>query len=421
MKTILFVICSLLILNEIVVPQTVSEKVFYACKILPDDYPGINSCNEASDSAGYVGKHIPGESFTWVDDTTGYEITQWTKIGSNNHPYFTTESFIEDETAIIFSNRSGKKQLYKLNLSDGEMIQLTDAENLKSIDHLPKYKTIWYFDGKILRELNTASLVSKDVYDFNKFPYEVGVGSFSVTCDAKWLVFGVNKKIQTPENLGFGPYAIYKLNLENKSITQITMDLGFNIGHIQANPVYPELIMYCWQWEKFGRPFLVGHAPIRIWWVNLDGTDGGPLLQHYGTQRTHETWTADGKSIAYISKYRVGTNAGIHFLGLQSIDGKVNKTYREQVSPGHQNLFKDNKHWIVDQYNNEEPLLVMFKRGEDKIEETKILFRHNSSMIDQSSHPHPRFSTNGKYVLFSTDRTGAPQVYTVRVNLNSSK
>lgn len=372
-----------------------------------------------SDSSGYVGKIIQGESNTWTDDTTGYEITQWTTNSSSYHPYFTVDSFIDDETALIYSYRTGKKQLYKLDLKSGEMIQMTLAKKLKSIDHLPKYKTVWYFDDKILYELNTSSLISKEVYDFNDFAYHIG--SFSVTCDAKWFIFGVNKKEQSSDSLGYGPYAICKLNLEDKSMKQITMDYGFNIGHIQTNPVDPNLIMYCWQWEKFGRPLLVGHAPVRIWWVNIDGTDGGPLPQYYGTQRTHETWTADGKYIAYVSKYRIGPNTGKHFLGLQSIDGNMDKVYYEQVSPGHQNLFKDNKHWIVDTYGKEEPFMVLFTRGDDEIEKTEILFRHNSTMEGQNSHPHPRFSPNGKYVLFSTDRTGRAQVYTVKINLQNLK
>jgi oligogalacturonide lyase len=242
-----------------------------------------------------------------------------------------------------------------------------------------------------------------------------------VTCDAQWLVFSANKKRSTEGDCQYGPFAIFTLNLQHPSLTQITPDYGFNIGHVQANPVNPSLVLYCWQWEKFDRPRLVGHAPIRIWWVNIDGNAGGPVPQEYGTQRTHETWSADGKTIAYVSKYRWGPNLGRHFLGIQSIDGTVNTSYPAQVSPAHQNLYRDNRHWVVDLYNNEEPVLVMFTRGPDGLGSAEKLFRHGSSMAGQNSHPHPRFSTDGTYVLFSTDRSGAAQVYTVRVDLEAAR
>jgi oligogalacturonide lyase len=368
-----------------------------------------------NDTSGFVGKIIPGEFTTWKDDTTGYEITQWTSQGVNHHPYFTVESFIDNETAIIFSRRTGKEQLYKLNLVNGKMTQMTNADNLKNIDHLPAFKTIWYLDGRKLFSLNTGNLKSTEIYDFEKFPYSIE--SISVTCDARWFVFAAEKKDSLSGKYGYGPFAIYKLKLEDKEIKQITLEMGFRISHVQTNPVNPDLILYCWQWERFDRERLVGHAPIRSWWVNIDGTDGAPFRQEFGTQRTHEAWTPDGKNITFVSKYRWGALKGVHFIGIQSIDDSVHQLYQEQVSPAHQNLYKDNKHWIVDLYNNEKPLLVLFSRGKTKMKETSILFRHGSSMEGQDSHPHPRFSPNGKYVLFSTDKTGQAQVYTVRINL----
>jgi oligogalacturonide lyase len=378
-----------------------------------------NKADAGTDSLGFVGRKISAEKRTWIDDSTGYEITQWTRNSENHHPYFTIESFIDDSTALLFSKRTGKLQLYRLNLMNGEMTQITNADNLRNLDHLPQWKTVWYLDGTQLYSLNTTTLKSTYLHSFESFGHHVG--SFSVTCDAKWLVFSANKKLPVASDCGYGPFAIYKLNLESKSLVQITMDMGFNIGHVQTNPVDPNLVLYCWQWEKFDRPKLVGHAPIRIWWLNIDGTDGGPLAQEYGTQRTHETWTADGKNIAYVSKYRWGAKIGKHFLGIQSIDGKVNEKYYEQVSPSHQNIFKDDKHWVVDSYNSEGKYLVMFTRGNGKMDKTEILFRHDSSLEGQDSHPHPRFSPNGRYILFSTDKTGIPQVYTVRVDLDKRK
>lgn len=364
---------------------------------------------------GFVGKVIPAERETWIDERSAREITRWTSGGVNNHPYFTTESFINDSTALIISRRTGKEQLYRLDLTTGIMTQLTTAVDLRSMDHRPAFAMLWYLDGTRLVSLNTTTLATEEVFDFANEPFTIT--SMSVTCDARWCVFSVNKKTAGDGDCQYGPFAIYRLGLTDRSLTQITLDYGFNIGHVQANPVDPSLILYCWQWEKFDRPKLVGHAPLRIWWVNIDGTAGGPLPQEIGTQRTHETWTADGKNIVFVSKYRRGSDLGKHWLGMQSIDGSVNARYPAQVSPAHQNLFNDNKHWIVDLYDDQQPLLVMFTRDGDRLTHTEVLFRHGSSMSSQGSHPHPRFSTNGTYVLFSTDRTGTSQVYTVKVDL----
>ncbi len=39
---------------------------------------------------------------------------------------------------------------------------------------------------------------------------------------------------------------------------------------------------------------------------------------------------------------------------------------------------------------------------------------------DQASHPHPHFSPDGKMIMFSTDKSGTANVYTVKIDLNSN-
>ncbi|MCB0732757.1 MAG: PD40 domain-containing protein [Ignavibacteriae bacterium] len=371
------------------------------------------------DTSSYVGKKISSEFKTWQDKNSGYEITQWTSVGSNSHPYFTINSFIDKENVLIFSKRSGDKQLYKLNLISGEMIQLTNLKRLRNIEHLPDFKKVWLISDNKLYDLDTETFELNEIYNFANFPYMVG--SFTVTCNAKWFVFSSNRKEQSDGDCEYGPYEIYKLNLHDKSIIPIIHITGFNIGHLQANPKDPNLILYCWQWEALGRPKLVGDTPIRMWWINIDGTDGGPFKQAFGLHATHEAWTPDGKYVTYSGDFRFGPNRGKEILGMQSLDGEFNKMYEASVWHAHQTMFKDNKHWISDLYNHDDRKLVMFTRGENEMGKTEILFEHESSWEGQDSHPHPRFSPNGKYVIFSTDKTGEAQVYTVKVNLNKLK
>jgi len=424
MKLTNLIVCTILMMNIIFQSLSQTKDLISSWESLmqevhtkkPEVLNYSKSVNQV-DNQCYIGKIIPCEKKTWIDDTTGYEITQWTTTGNNNHPYFTNESFIDDTTAIIFSNRTGGRQLYKLNLQTGEMIRMTDAESLRIMDHLPQFKKLWYIDGTKLRELNTATLVSKDVYNFNDL-YDIL--SFSITCDGKYLVFATDLGSRKSTTCEYGPFAILKLNLEDKSITKITPDLGYNISHVQANPVDPSLILYCWQWDAPGRARLVGATPIRIWWVNINGTDGGPFAQPFGLHRTHEAWTPDGKYVTYSGDFRFGTQKGREVLGIQSIDGTLNTLYDASVWHGHQNMFKDNKHWVADLYNHDERFLMLFEKNrEPKLKSTK-LFRHASSWGGQSSHPHPRFSPNGRYILFSTDKSGSPQVYTVKINLDAN-
>ncbi len=250
---------------------------------------GLINGSAASD----VGKVWPGEKKTWVDPEFGYEITQWTNDESLSwHVYFNIESFIDETHAIIFSERSGSTNLFKLDLETGDMVQMTDEINLGShIWHWPQHKTIWYVAGNTIKALNTKSYESREISDLDSRPR-----SFTVTCDGQWIVIAVDesKKSRTKDQVEpLGPYIIYKLNTQTGEKIQISPDYGFVIGHLQASPTDPNLISYCWQhlYREGNYPGIRGKTPMRIWWINIDGTDGGPVgPQEFGIHRTHEFW-----------------------------------------------------------------------------------------------------------------------------------
>ena len=157
-----------------------------------------------------------------------------------------------------------------------------------------------------------------------------------------------------------------------------------------------------------------GSIPV---FIKTDVSDGGPVgPQEFGIHRTHEFWIYDGSRIAYSARYKFGKNKGKQYLGSCLSDGSDNYMIELPVGPAHSQIFKDNMHWVADLNDGSILTLWTFKR--DKISKEEKLFRHDSSWKGQPSHPHPHFSPNGKYVLFSTDKTGSPQVHTVKINLN---
>lgn len=73
--------------------------------------------------------------------------------------------------------------------------------------------------------------------------------------------------------------------------------------------------MYCWQHVyREGGSGIVGNTPQRIWWININVEEGGPVgPQEFGIHRTHEFWFPDGKRIGYSARYISAKTKGSNF------------------------------------------------------------------------------------------------------------
>lgn len=367
----------------------------------------------------YVGKKWESEKETWIDEEFGHEITKWTSEKYESwHLYFNVESFIDENNVLIYSTRAGGVNLFRLNLIDGTITQLTNhTGRVGTVWHLPKLHKVWYEVDNTIHELNYLTMENRIVFSDNK----IDIRSFTVTCDGKYLLYSINKNPGYTTEHSTGPYAIMRYNLSSSEIKQITPDYGFTINHLQASPTDPSIVIYAWQHQyREGGSGTVGNTPIRIWWVNVNGVSGGPVIpQEFGIHRTHEFWFYDGSRIGYSARYMFGPDKGKQFLGSCKYDGSDNFMFEAPVGPAHSQVFTDNQHWVADQ--NDGMILTLWKFDRYKILKEEKLFRHNSTWNEQKGHPHPHFSPDGKYVLFGTDRTGKGQVYTVRINIGNAK
>jgi len=361
-----------------------------------------------------IGKVYPSERKVIENKQSAYEVVQWTNTGKNNHLYFNIESFADKDHFFFYSDRSGRMNLFEMSMQDGSMTQMTDENELTQNSwHWPQLHTLWYMTKYDLKSLNTSTHEIRVLYTFPQGHPE----SFAITSDGKYCVFGANKNPGFSANHSTGPYALFRLDLATKEIKQISPDLGFKISHVQTSPSDPRRVSYCWQhvYDK-GAPGMVGNTPNRIWWNNIEGTDGGPVgIQEFGLHRTHEFWFPDGSHIGYSARYHFGPHKGEQFIGIITPDGKENFMMPAPVSSSHNQIFSDNRHWVSDLYDGLN--LVLFTIDGKQIVKKEILYKHDSTMEGQPSHPHPHFSPDGNYILFSTDKSGQPQVYTVKVHL----
>ena len=205
--------------------------------------------------------------------------------------------------------------------------------------------------------------------------------------------------------------------MQNKVLTQISPDYGFRMSHILCNPADTNLISYCWQhiYDK-DKPGIYGTPPIRIWWLNLAGTEGGPVTpQEFGLHRTHEFWYPDGSMLGFSARYKFDSLDGKQFLGAAKLTGGDHFMVPLNIGAAHAQIFTDYKTWVSDIYNGS--YIALFKIEDRKLEDTKVLYRHDSSWKTSPSEPCAQFSPDGKYVIFNTDQSGESQVYTVKINI----
>lgn len=111
-----------------------------------------------------------------------------------------------------------------------------------------------------------------------------------------------------PRNMGAGPSGLRRMNLKTGEV-KVVCNVGFQIGHVQTNPVAPGEIVFCW---KTG-----GKAPQRTWFVNGDGTGLRPLYPEAPYEWiTHEAvFSRDEVAIAIVYNRKPGVSDGWGIAG----------------------------------------------------------------------------------------------------------
>ena len=148
----------------------------------------------------------------------------------------------------------------------------------------------------------------------------------------------------------------------------------------------------------------------RLWTVAADGTRKTypPMNNH----ATHEWWSEDGEKIYYCSD-----GYGIYAIDLAS--GR-DITILDNIAPWHAHTTKDEQYFVFDEVKTERfggkwfrgcPAAVnFFNRASGKcIKIVSEMPENGHSPKNQNNYhidPHPRFTENGKYIVFSTSELG---------------
>jgi oligogalacturonide lyase len=155
-----------------------------------------------------------------------------------------------------------------------------------------------------------------------------------------------------------------------------------------------------------------------MWGLNIQTGETWKIRDQTGQNIAvgHEYWFADGEHIGYHGRPRDGK--GNHVFGLLKYD---NTNHREVNFPFHSTHFHSlDEHMMVGDGTrwgaaHAKPFIQLFKWNGEKYIGPKILSYHRSTFNDQHAHCHPRFTPDGKAVLYSSDLTSYSNMYLVEI------
>ncbi|MYK16589.1 hypothetical protein F4055_00255 [Candidatus Poribacteria bacterium] len=360
----------------------------------------------------------PSELREFQDSQTNAHIYQLTNdISINHNLYFLTSSFTPDQAHLIFTSyRSGKPNFFKLEFPNGDIVQLTDADDIHGYSGvISKDGTeLFYTQADAIKAIHLDTLEERVLAEFPNG----SLGECSVSADERFIVTAMKRDdkshITVTATDGSGGEVIYTSPDQT-------------IIHPQFHPKHPDLIAYS------GDP-----AP-RMWTIKRDGTENLSLYQHDNNEfLVHETFlgsldelivthwpyalrrmsleTLQIQTIADFNAWHIASNrAGTKVLcdtvhpdiGLRLVDVETGEhtpiCYPQSSSNGSQ--------WKTDRYALAEDWAAAQQTGDREKALSWMEMKVDTVYGPQWTHPHPSFSPDESAVVYTSDVSGHSQVY----------
>ena len=360
----------------------------------------------------------PSELREFQDDQTGAHIYQLTNdISINHNLYFLTSSFTPDQAHLIFTSyRSGKPNFFKLAFPNGDIVQLTDADEVHGYSGvISKDGTeLFYTQADAIKAIDLDTLEERVLAEFPGG----SLGECSVSADERFIVTAMKRDdkshITVTATDGSGGEVIYTSPDQT-------------IIHPQFHPKHPDLIAYS------GDP-----AP-RMWTIKRDGTENLSLYQHDNNEfLVHETFlgaldelivthwpyalrrmsleTLQMQTIADFNAWHIASNRDgtkvlcdtVHpDIGLRLVDVETGEhtpiSYPRSSSSGSQ--------WKTDRYALAEDWAAAQQSGDREKALSWMEMKVDTVYGPQWTHPHPSFSPDETAVVYTSDVSGHSQVY----------
>jgi len=352
----------------------------------------------------------PSEKRPLQDPETAAHILQLTNWrGHSNHLYFTTTSYLPGGREIVFaSDRDNRQNLFKVDIESGEIVQLTDAtRELSGLAACasPVRREVYFFDDRELKAADADKFEETTIY---RVPNDRVPSILTPSPDGRFLAFAERTDLGWEIGPQYQGFEEMLAESPPTTIRVVEIATGKNwaayedpawCSHVNFSPARPDLICYCHEgpWQQVKQ---------RMWIVTADGSQRYALRpQDERDAVGHEYWLGDGEHVAFHNWHR---EKG-HLMGWIRYDntGLVELPFPEGSSHFQSN--SDNSVQVGDG-RADHPYILLWRIA-GGVGKPRKLVRHQSSFHIQRAHPHPIFSPDNKWVLYTSDATGYCNVY----------
>ena len=366
--------------------------------------------------------------FTFTDYLSGKRIVRLTDYrGHSNTQYFTNDYWPADGSFIFSSDRENASNLYRYDLEEKRIIQLTDFEGAGSPGGVyckPREK--YYFAyGTEFFELDPWTMERRVV--FTVAPDLNHTGMNAVTADGKYICTAFQPPPDTAGKMRYNKSPDYLDQFQKKPLSRIVrvdIDTGkietifeerYFVQHVNANPADPNMLSFCHEgpWARIDQ---------RIWGLHIDTGNTWKIRPQDGRDAAigHEFFLPDGEWIGYHGRRR--PEEKLHFFGATRLDNseryEIDFPYHctHFISCGHEMYLGDGTPANVQPWfpSRQKPYLMLFRMTSGGVYDgPRVLAYHRATFNEQKQHPHASFSPDGSFILYTSDMGGYSNIYMV--------
>ncbi|MDK9354682.1 oligogalacturonate lyase family protein [Lelliottia sp. V106_10] len=373
------------------------------------------------------GKIIPLNFRTRLDSQTGHEVIRMTPPHIICHRnYFYQKCFTQDGSKLIFGGAfEGHWNYYLLDIAGQQATQLTDGAGDNTFGGFLSAddQSLWYVkNSRELRRVCLESFEEQIVYQVDD--EWVAYGTWVANSDCTKLVGIEIKKRDWQPLTDWSKFRAFYFTQPECRLINIDLRTGEQqvilqekrwLGHPIYRPFDDSTVAFCHEGPRDA-------IDARMWLINRDGSNLRKVRQHAaGESFTHEFWVPDGSALYYVAHKEKDPQRY-----LCSADPLTLENRQLMAIPPCSHLMSNHDGSLIvgdgaphntGDISLNDPFIWVF---DIKAATQKAICQHNTSwkVLDgdrQVTHPHPSFSPDNQWVLYTSDEEGMPALYLARV------